>query len=87
MLHAFDIVVFFHDISVLRGYRITDWCFSGVHGSDGPMAVTECLFTSVTDHFIEAAKELGFKHTDNNGRDPTGLCTELGHILLIFYNC
>ncbi|XP_064614664.1 L-sorbose 1-dehydrogenase-like [Liolophura sinensis] len=45
----------------------------GVHGTGGPMAVTECLYTSITDHFIEAGKELGFKHTDNNGRDPIGV--------------
>ena len=48
-------------------------CDEGYHGTDGPLTVTKPSYISGgSKAFLEAAKELGFKELDYNGREQLG---------------
>ena len=41
--------------------------FTGLHGHDGPLVVTQSLQTDLADAFIKAGLEAGYEEVDLNG--------------------
>ncbi|XP_064596454.1 L-sorbose 1-dehydrogenase-like [Liolophura sinensis] len=44
----------------------------GVRAVGGPLSVAESKFSVLADMFLKAGEELGYKRTDNSGREPIG---------------
>ena len=63
-LHVGQVSLFYNFVIILL--------FSGYHGSQGPLKVSDIIVTPVVDTFLKAGQEMGYTVRDVNGESQYG---------------